>query len=175
MINKKYLFIKNNGFTLIELLIVIALISLLASVVLSNMMGPRQDAKDMKALALMNSFSKAAYKCILKNKWIHDPPGVYNNNPQYVCGNDILDSGIAPSVTDLAKLGWVYPTYVSPSPGPSVGWWSDSSGFTSYFIAIKSSDNLKTIACGYNLSAAVTYNSQTFDFRNKMACEIRGY
>ncbi len=42
---------KNKGFTLIELLVVIAIIAILSGIVLANLSGPRQKARDTKRIS----------------------------------------------------------------------------------------------------------------------------
>ena len=69
---------ETKGFSLLEILVVISLIGVLASVVLVNLSSSKQRAKDMAALAMMDSVRPEVYRCLLK-----DITGIQLENPVY--------------------------------------------------------------------------------------------
>lgn len=132
--------LKNNvfskkGFTLIELLIVIAIISIMASVVLVSINSSRTRARDAGAFAILKSVQTSAYMCLLEGvrvdgafariNWPKNPAG------KNVCvwqtgGAELIASYGTWPTEDLAanawvpvNVGWCNPFYADSINPPS--------------------------------------------------------
>lgn len=73
-----------HGFTLIELLLVIAIIGLLASVALASLFGPRERAREARALATARSAQVVAVVCMDDHSDLF-VPGTSAPATDYVC------------------------------------------------------------------------------------------
>ena len=92
-----------KGFSLIELIIVIAIISILVTIVLANMSGGKQDALDSKAWEEMSAINAIAYKCVVINKQTLNTP----NNSQ-VPTNSICSGGDTVSIWPSLPSSYTY-------------------------------------------------------------------
>ncbi len=120
-----------KGFTLIELLVVVAIVGILSSVILANLNGSRQKARDTKRIADVKSLQLALelYKDVNGGKY----PGTLASGDQ----------------TELV------PTYISSIPTPPVG----VTGVTAYtYVPLNINGGTCN---GYHLGAALEVVSST--------------
>ena len=92
---------KFKAFTLIELLVVIAIIGILSTVVVVNVSGNTQKAKDISVLASLNSVQTAATSCVIGAADNLNPPV----NTSSICVADTSTNW--PNITANTS-GWTY-------------------------------------------------------------------
>jgi prepilin-type N-terminal cleavage/methylation domain-containing protein len=86
----------NKGFTLIELLVVIAIIAILVAFVVSNFLGARQRAKDVKKKSELQQI-KSALRLYYNDYNIYPLPSSTQTNRLDACGVAVSPAG--PSTT----------------------------------------------------------------------------
>ncbi len=88
---------KTKGFTLIELLVAISIIGVLTAIVLPNLMGARERARDAKKIEELNTMKNALRL-------------YYNDNQVYPTGTGVTlnVTGMSAYMPGLAGIGYTY-------------------------------------------------------------------
>lgn len=107
--------IRQRGFTLIELLIVIAIIGIIASMLIPNLLDAMQKAKQKRTMADMRLVGSAMFA------WLTDEAGAAAAGQQATT-IDLADYGTAVSPDDVAAV--LVPTYLQYVPVRD-GWKND--------------------------------------------------
>jgi len=91
--------LNKKGFSLVELLVVISIIATLSAILLPNLMGARERAKDASRISDMNSLKNALRL-------------YYNDVQAYPTGTGVtLGSGMSTYMPSISGLGFTYDYY----------------------------------------------------------------
>lgn len=129
-----------NGFTLIELLVAVAIIGVLSTLVMTNMQGVRERARDVVRKSDLHQI-KTALRLY------------YNDNQHYPDSDtgsikDACVNGTQACIWGTSLFGTQENPYMKKLPTDPLG----ATPYTQYFYTVDGGDNFKLVACLENAS-----------------------
>ena len=148
-------YMNKKGFSLIEVLIVIAIISILASVILANLMGAKQDAKDAAFFQAISPTAALACNCIKK-----DIANVRIGNNNFLCcepANCANQVAGFPNWPNVSNTGWSRAVSTAGA---------GSTTTNMYWCSINDDNNVKPVNWGlaYGTASSPAANPATGQF-----------